>query len=543
MTEDLLNSIVYQKMGKVDAAIDSTIEEIKRDLLKAESVKQVDAVLKNYATKLPEASLNAMREAGSYYTEIVNQVKSTYQGLGYVLPPIDYSIDTLQAVNTLNSLQYDYLGGRSRLVGGAARQTILDTVLGDQPKRKTARALERILQKKVGERARGYSQTIIRSSASVTGQGVANRVAEAVGVEYWEYEGRIDKNTRPFCYAILKGKDPNSNGPIPYSQESSNFKAWYAGLKKLPMHKGSDGKFYIHISVIRKMDNKQMPNVEVTRGGYNCTHEWLAAPVMVNAELIEKNPKLHEAYMSGQGQAQKGGQTQSPQQQQTPTALPEFVDFSGIPTNAKAILKEYTDIIRPEAKALIQNNRKPSKITATTKKGAAGRYNFETKELIFRKTSQKNFLHEYGHSLDNSIRKIQRRGVLEFQPNASELPQFKAAFEKDREKYWAGKEFVNGIFKKWGYDPQSREQRENTPLVDVLDAFYGGRVFSEMGFWGGHGTTYYHAEPEKQYAETFANMFVMWAGKVDWTKAKEFFPNVTTAFENIVLEAQNGEID
>jgi len=117
-----------------------------------------------------------------------------------------------------------------------------------------------------------WSYAVANTGVMAVDSAIHNTVADELGLEYREYVGGIWVNTRPFCYAILKGSNPNTNGVMPKTRKDKDFGSWLKGCEK---HIN-----YWHIDEIALLDNEQgekMKNVLLNAGGWNCHHRFMVA--------------------------------------------------------------------------------------------------------------------------------------------------------------------------------------------------------------------------------------------------------------------------
>lgn len=301
MTYDsLIDNVIAQKYDVMRGAIDQVFIGLSDDLKKIvqntsqdEQRKAITDTLKGYAKTLPAQSLQSLTETANRYSDIADFQRNMFADLGYLIPPMNLDANTLSAVSDIARIEQEFVGGQSKLLTSTAKNVILRQVLGqDISKKDAVKAIAKSIDS-LSNRAFADADTMLTTSINMIGRGVSERISTAVGVEWYKVPTRpLDRATRPFCEAVIRGKNPNSNGKIPYSQDSPNFQAWFSGLKPLATYQ--DG--YIHVTVINALNNEQMPNCLITFGGYRCRHEWQAATMLKNQELIDDNPKLHEKY-------------------------------------------------------------------------------------------------------------------------------------------------------------------------------------------------------------------------------------------------------
>jgi hypothetical protein len=96
-------------------------------------------------------------------------------------------------------------------------------------------------------------QTEVQTMFSSFSQSVIGKKAKDLGFELFQYLGPLDKVTRAFCEDTLTDKD-------------------------------HPGAIYT-MDEINEMDNGQLEDVYVTRGGYNCRHQWRPVSLKTAREL------------------------------------------------------------------------------------------------------------------------------------------------------------------------------------------------------------------------------------------------------------------
>ena len=188
----------------------------------------------------------------------------------------------------------------------------------------------------------------------------------------------------------------------------------------------------------------------------------------------------------------------------------------------------YVKDIRDEAKIVISKLPKPNSLKLTSKRGS---YVSDTKILTTIK-SDKTFVHEYGHHLDNNALPTRQIGKFTITPKLSFRHTFKNAYNKDRDIY----NFIdiNNVVKlidDSGYDVKTKKA---FGISDILDSFRDGYI-REFHNKAGHGIAGYESDLTK-HSETFANMFEIYSRKNEWARAKKLFPNLSAEMENIISE-------
>ena len=162
---------------------------------------------------------------------------------------------------------------------------------------------------------------------------------------------------------------------------------------------------------------------------------------------------------------------------------------------------------------------------------------------------------EYGHHIDYSLGK--KLGRKTFSNNEKFIKEFEKDFEFVIDKI-GGK---NKILRT--YTDIFRDNHNFGGFCDIMDAMVNGALFDAARTrklpCSGHGSKYYirpirkldkqgilrptrKREPdwEIKTAETFAQLFRAWAGnKEEWEIIKEFYPNITKYFKNLIKELLN----
>lgn len=203
---------------------------------------------------------------------------------------------------------------------------------------------------------------------------------------------------------------------------------------------------------------------------------------------------------------------------------------------------KYVENIRDEAKIVIDKLPKPNNIEYISNTSRAGTYLSDTKILKPKKNDINNFHHEYGHHIDNSIKKeiVRAGGRIKIQPVMSDDERYVNAFNKDKVQFiGASPERLKKAIEDFGYDSKSKQ---GFGYSDILDSMSGGDVLKLK--YAGHGKDYWDKSKNMDMKESFANLFQMWSqnGK-EWENIKKTLPNVSKEFENIMKEVIDGKFD
>jgi len=222
-----------------------------------------------------------------------------FKELGY-----DVNLSAMQDIESVRTVQrwaMSELGGKSQLMTDKIKSTFHKSIYGNQSTNKLIESIGGKWDNNANSYKGGYLASYKSHAFSIanTGLAIADRkistaMSEQMGIEWYKPTGpKGEKIIRPFCYAVMNYKNPNSNGKIPYSQNAKNFRAWYVGLKEL---ENVDG--YIHYTVIKKLKNEQkgMSDTLNTFGGWNCRHQYTPARFSINRKLIAEFPELHSEF-------------------------------------------------------------------------------------------------------------------------------------------------------------------------------------------------------------------------------------------------------
>lgn len=266
----------------------------------------------------------------------------------------------------------------------------------------------------------------------------------------------------------------------------------------------------------------------IVRGGFNCQHQW--RPVLDDELAEEEITKVS---------------SQKP-------------DFGSDEKWTK--LAETDGGIAPLATAVINKIAKPKSISS---KGSKGYYQSANQSIVTPVKSKRTLLHEYGHHIDytlgdgtgyiSSLRlaktaKIDAeklgifsaRGLAKSETFAGDsyIEQFREKyFEKTAVYYKSGRN--KGRIKGYTY---SHQEAWIPAVSDIMDSMSRGRVQGKFYLWG-HGIGYYSRGVQWQATENFANLFQLYSqGGQSWIKAKEFFPELSKAFEELLKEVSDGRI-
>lgn len=214
---------------------------------------------------------------------------------------------------------------------------------------------------------------------------------------------------------------------------------------------------------------------------------------------------------------------------------------------------KYVENIRDEAKIVIDKLPKPLLIE---EKGSS--YLVKEQRLQAGNNNENTFRHEYGHHIDHALG-AKESGLKILRPSfTSRDARIKDALSEDKKilKLIKRNDIIDNIeklkkewyiedikFKGESYETKYLKPIKNEygALSDIFDGLTKGAFFNN-GLVG-HGSKYY-AQSEKLGMETMANMFDMWAsGDNSWITAKQYLPNTTMQFENIMKEVIDGKFD
>ena len=224
---------------------------------------------------------------------------------------------------------------------------------------------------------------------------------------------------------------------------------------------------------------------------------------------------------------------------QTKTTVPK-IDFG-----YGGKFNKYVENIRDEAKIVIDKLPKPKEIKLEEKSS----YYNGVVNLNQAKASQRSFLHEYGHYVDDYIGKNIGFEKTEDGQNIfneiSSSARFKKAFRSDRKLF---NETV-GIDKfKKEYDAYlERKDQQKTidrygGLSDIFDAMTNGEIRNAR--LPGHGSAYWEMSgASSQYKESFANTFEAYArGGKDWELRQKYTPSLAKELELIIEEFNKNKL-
>ena len=248
----------------------------------------------NQVAKVNVRETIAFREIVKRYDEYLIGKQALMTELGYD----DLNVETLKNVELVRIMQnwtMNEVGGKSEIMTADIKKTFNKSIFGVQTIDKLVDTIGGKWDSNAGAykggllaKYKSHAFTVANTGLMMTDRAVGEAVALQHGVEWFEPSGVTnDGIIRPFCYAVMHMKDPNSNGKIPYSRKAKNYPKWYSGLKDLPNEDG-----YVHYSVIQRLNNGQIKNVMLSFGGYNCRHGWNEAIASINRELIKRRPDL-----------------------------------------------------------------------------------------------------------------------------------------------------------------------------------------------------------------------------------------------------------
>ncbi len=196
------------------------------------------------------------RVYGASYVDPVNDITKSFEtaleyqrrlfeSLGYD-EVYDISTQDLTRLNIASRTPMAELGGAKQVVTKEIRGAFDDALFG----RATLTDLSNTIDAKLNKlNAWGY--TIASTGVSGFDRTATAEFADELGIEWFRYTGVKDKKNRPFCAALLSGKNPNTGA------EHANI--W-------------------HIDEIKNLDNGHKLEAMIYGGGYNCRHIWQPVP-------------------------------------------------------------------------------------------------------------------------------------------------------------------------------------------------------------------------------------------------------------------------
>ena len=158
--------------------------------------------------------------------------------------------------------------------------------------------------------------------------------------------------------------------------------------------------------------------------------------------------------------------------------------------------------------------------------------------------------HEYGHFIDDLLGRAKSRKAGSFNKDfiSKQDVRFMEAFKKDRKALWRNKTEKDAFGRAWFKETRKRvnvprgymiKRKDNyksfgwSSVEDILDAMSLGQ-FQSNRYMAGHGVTYYRRSGAKE-TETFAQLFTLHKNNnAASRKARELFPNLFKAFDDIV---------
>lgn len=183
------------------------------------------------------------------------------------------------------------------------------------------KALKKELQNTIGVAA-GEAASIAETSISTFYRTISDRGFELIQEELpdfdlrYTYEGPLDKLNRPFCAKL--------------ERQSRNGKVW---TKKQ----------------IKAMNNGQLPNVEVTCGGFRCRHQWVLSSKDLNKRDSERPESKRKPKTTAEDRVNLQREFSARR-----IAQAKVLNASQQPANAQAEAKR----VRADAREKIRNGRK-----------------------------------------------------------------------------------------------------------------------------------------------------------------------------------------
>jgi len=201
--------------------------------------RNLQTMTKSVLTKLTAAGYDQIAdELATYHRQTEETRKDYYDEFGVSPDDIDLSrLDTIrkQAVNNV------YTG---KLLLAADLKGLLKKY---ESGKMDFKAVTNQIQQSLNT-AQNRAFTIANTSIAACDRATNYAIGEESGVESWTYMGGIIKQTRPFCRAIMEGRNPNTG--------EAHQNKWKT-------------------KEIRELDNGQGLPVMENAGGYNCRHSWV----------------------------------------------------------------------------------------------------------------------------------------------------------------------------------------------------------------------------------------------------------------------------
>ena len=346
-----------------------------------------------------------------------------------------------------------------------------------------------------GGRLAKYAKQQVHDSLMQFDASVNAVIGKESGATHWKYVGRLIETTRSFCR--------KHEGKVFTEEEIAlTWEGSWAG-------KASGDPF-------------------IVRGGYNCGHQF--RPVF-DEELKEEEVER---------------------------ATPQKPDFGSDEKWTK--LAETDGGITPLATTVINKIAKPKSIGS---QGSKGYYQSGTQSIVTPAKSKRTLMHEYGHHIDNMLGEGTQyisasRLVKTAKLDAEKLGIYATRGYGKREVFVGDsylEEFRDKYFEKVPIYYKSGRNKGRLrgytldysepwipAISDIMDSMSRGRAQSKFYLWG-HGKNYYSRGLHWQATENFANLFQLYSqGGQSWVKAKEFFPELSKAFEKLLKEVSDGTV-
>lgn len=354
------------------------------------------------------------------------------------LPRIDWAARDRKAFETQQLTSIDALQSVVKTVGENARKRALMSVGGLK-----IDDLANLLHEELGKalpQAVGLADTAMSIYYATLADAGFARYEEA-GVEVrFKYYGPDDRITRRFCKHLIE-----------------------------------TGRAYTR-KQIGEMDNGQIPNVMVSRGGYRCRHQWIldVTGALDNAPRDPKKPSE------------------------------PIVGDAKLADRLKSALAKTDPLIQRAVE-----NAGQVQVLPGTQTG----YQYSSRQMFARPNAQPEALiHELGHHVDNALGS---GGMTMSESIDTEIGRM-LRIERDR------------INRPGPLLSQLRDDAAETSIFvqDLYSALTRGIIP------GGHGIGYFARDPHIAMREAFANLFTIYSVKEDWENVMILSPSLAEAFEN-----------
>lgn len=262
-----LDLITQLKTEGSDPIIASTARN--RSILRNIDSKFQDALQAEGYDQLVDEFTASFNGQFTYFNEVLANIAGQ---LPHELPAVKFSKGDLAQFELQQLSAADLIKSVVEKTAVRARQQAIQS-MGAAPVKELTQSLTQTLGTSLGESGAIAETSISTFYRTITDRGYEIIEADLPGFDIrYNYEGPLDKLTRPFCTKLEK--------------QARGGKTWTRAQ-------------------IDKMDNGQLPDVMRTCGGYRCRHQWVISADKLKADMNEKGAPKKENKATSREQVSK----------------------------------------------------------------------------------------------------------------------------------------------------------------------------------------------------------------------------------------------